>query len=137
VTMLTGHNNSEPMSPAQAAQVAGFSRRTIMRAITNNDLLAFRDNKNQWRIKNTDLETWLSAHLAQCPSTGQEKQIAHQLPTNAHHDPIPSNNIELVRVKAELEAERMLRATIEADRDHWRELAQKLIETRTRKWRFW
>jgi len=42
-----------------------------------------------------------------------------------------------MRVKAELEAERMLRTTIEADRDHWRHLAQKLAEPRPQKRWFW
>jgi len=118
------------MSPAQAAQVADVSRWTIMRAIKSSDLQAFRDNKNQWRIKADDLNAWLSA---QCAHTVQEEVDAHP----AHPEPIAQDTLELVRVKAELEAEKTLRATIEADRDHWRELAQKLAELRPRKWWFW
>ncbi|WP_394356098.1 helix-turn-helix domain-containing protein, partial [Brytella acorum] len=57
------------MSPAQAAQVTDVSRWTIMRAIKSGDLQAFRDNKNQWRIKTDDLNAWLSAHPAQCAHT--------------------------------------------------------------------
>ncbi|SAY46928.1 hypothetical protein KRIGEM_03493 [Komagataeibacter rhaeticus] len=57
--------------------------------------------------------------------------------TAAHPDPIAQNTLELVRVKAELAAEKTLRATIETDRDNWRELAQKLAESRPRKWWFW
>lgn len=125
------------MSPAQAAQVADVSRWTIMRAIKSGDLQAFRDNKNQWRIKTDDLNAWLSAHPAQCAHTVQEEVDAHPAHTPAHPDPIAQDTLELVRVKAELEAEKTLRATIEADRDHWRDLAQKLTEPRPRKWWLW
>jgi len=125
------------MSPAKAAQVADVSRWTIMRAIKSSDLQAFRDNKNQWRIKTDDLNAWLSAHHAQCAHTVQKEADAHLAHTHAHPDPIAQDTLELVRVKVELEAERTLRATIEADRDRWRELAQKLAESRPRKWWFW
>jgi len=108
-----------------------------MRAIKSSDLPAFRDNKNQWRIKTDDLDAWLSAHHAQCAHTVQEKGDAHQMHTPAHSDPIAKDSLELVRVKSALEAEKTLRASIEADRDHWRDLAQKLAEPRPRKWWFW
>lgn len=130
-----------PMSPAQAAHVVGVSRRTIMRAIETQDLRAFRDNKNQWRIKKDDLDTWARAHIAHWAPSGQESTNAHLLPTNAHppaHPDLPHpDTLELVRVKAELEAERARREAVEADRDHWREIAQKLAEARPRKWFFW
>lgn len=122
------------LSPAQAAQIADVSRWTIMRAIKSADLQAFRDNKNQWRIKTDNLNAWISA---QCAHTVQEEGITHKTHTHAHHTSVPSEALELVRVKAELEAEKTLRETIEADRDHWRTIAQKLAETRSRKWWFW
>lgn len=63
--------NSEPhttmhMSPAQAAQAAGVSRWTIMRAIKSQKLKAIRDNRNQWRIAAPDLEMWRS-HTVRTP----------------------------------------------------------------------
>jgi len=125
------------MSPAQAAQVANVSRWTIMRAIKSQDLQAFRDNKNQWKIKAEDLNRWIYAHTAQCANTMPEEGDVQPMHTPAHPDPIAKETLELVRVKTELEAEKTLRATIEADRDHWRELAQKLAETRPRKRWFW
>ena len=108
-----------------------------MRAIKSGDLQAFRDNKNQWRIKSDDLDAWLSAHYAQCAHSVREEVDTHHVHTPAHHDPLAQDKLEMMRMKAELEAEKTLRATIEADRDHWRELAQKLAETRPRKWWFW
>ena len=133
---MSAHTTAH-MSPAQAAQVANVSRWTIMRAIKSADLQAFRNNKNQWRIKSDDLNAWLFAHTAQCAHTVQEEVDAHLVHTHAHPDPIAQDTLELVRVKAELEAERALRATIETDRDHWRDLAHKLAEPRPRKWWFW
>lgn len=121
------------MSPAQAAQVANVSRWTIMRAIKSQSLQAFRDNKNQWRIKTEDLTKWLLSQPAQCAHHTQEDENPLPTHTNAH----PSQEtLELVRIKAELEAEKMLRKTIETDRDHWRDIAQKLTEKRSRKWWF-
>jgi len=119
------------MSPAQAAQVANVSRWTIMRAIKSQDLQAFRDNKNQWRIKSHDLNVWLSAHSAH---TVQKEGHAHSVHTQ---DSTANDTLELVRIKAELEAEKTLRATIEADRDQWRDLAQKLATYQKRKKWFW
>lgn len=134
---MSSHTHAH-LSPAQAAQVADVSRWTIMRAIKSTDLQAFRDNKNQWRIKIDDLNTWLHTHHAQCAHTVQEESDAHSKHTHAHPNPITQDTLELVRMKAELEAERTLRATIEVDRDHWRNLAQKLTETSPRKWwRLW
>lgn len=129
------------MSPAHAAHVAGVSRRTIMRAIETKTLRAFRDNKNQWRIKNDDLEAWARAHGAQWTPSEQKDAHAHHLPTDAHPRAQPDlpyhDTLELVRVKAELEGERARREAAESDRDHWREIAQKLAEPRPRKWWFW
>lgn len=122
------------LSPAQAAQVANVSRWTIMRAIKTADLQAFRDNKNQWKIKADDLNAWLSA---QCAHTVQKEGYAHHAHTHAHPYPIAQDTQELVRLKAELEAEKTLRATVESDRDHWRKLAQTLAASRPRKWLFW
>jgi len=59
------------------------------------------------------------------------KQLIERLTRSNSKD-----TLELVRVTAELETERTLRAAIETDRDHWRDLAQKLAEPRPRKWWF-
>ena len=107
-----------------------------MRAIKSADLQAFRDNKNQWRIKADDLNAWLSAHPAQCAHTVQEEVDAHPVHTNAQPVSMHPDTLELARMKTELEAEKTLRMTVETDRDHWRALAQKLAEPRPRRWWF-
>lgn len=108
-----------------------------MRAIKSSDLQAFRDNKNQWKIKADDLNVWLSMHPAHGAHTVQEECNAHPMHIDAHPDLVIKEALELVRVKAELEAEKTLRSVIEADRDHWRNLARELAKPRLRKWWFW
>lgn len=108
-----------------------------MRAIKSGYLLAFRDNKNQWRVKTDDLDAWRSAHPEQGAHTVQEEADTHSVHTPAHPDLPSLDTLELVRIKAELEAEKALRTMAETDRDHWRDLAQKLSEARPRRWRFW
>lgn len=113
--MHTPHSVRAHLSPAQAAQVAGVSRWTIMRAIKGQLLLAKRDNRNHWSINPDDLDRWR-------PSTVRTVEAAHHLHT------ISDTSEALMKV-ASLEAEngqlreRLLEA--QADRDAWREMAQK------------
>jgi excisionase family DNA binding protein len=113
--MHTPHSVRAHLSPAQAAQVAGVSRWTIMRAIKDHILLAKRDNRNHWSINPDDLDRWRL-------STVRTVEAAHHLHT-------PNDTSEALMKVASLEAEngqlreRLLEA--QADRDAWREMAQK------------
>ena len=84
--MPSGRTVSTLMSPAQAAHVAGISRRTITRAIGAQALQATRDNRNQWRIKPEDLEAWRSAQPAQWAPSGHAQEDAHPAHQVAHPD---------------------------------------------------
>jgi excisionase family DNA binding protein len=118
--MHTLHSERAHLSPAQAAQVAGVSRWTIMRAIKSQHLLAKRDNRNHWNINPDDLDRWRA-------STVHTAEDSHHLHT------LKDTSETLVKV-ATLEAEngqlreRLLEA--QTDRDAWREMAQ----TRRRWW---
>ena len=115
------------MSPAQAAQVAGISRWTIMRAIKAQELLATRDNRNQWRITSDALDKWRSHSV--------------RTPTDPHTSHTPEIMTEL-REKLAAEstradvAEALLAAT-EADRDRWQAMAEKLAPPPRRSWWPW
>ncbi len=104
-----------PMSPAQAAQLKNVSRRTIMRAIESQELQAYRDNKNHWKIDPQALDGWAYAHWA----------------PNEHAHPAaptlltPDLAVSLARVEAERDALREQLAQIKEDRDHWRRLAER------------
>lgn len=103
------------LSPAQAAQATGVSRWTIMRAIKNQILLAKRDNRNHWCIDPDDLDRWRH-------STVRTVEAAHPLHTI---NDTPEKLVKVAFLQAENSQlrERLLEA--QADRDAWREMAQK------------
>lgn len=115
------------MSPAQAAQVAGVSRWTIMRAIKAQELQATRDNRNLWRITPDALDMWRASTV--------------RTPTDLHTSHTPEIVAELrERLSAEMvradSAERA-RDQAEADRDRWQAMAEKLADRPRRKWWPW
>lgn len=116
------------MSPAQAAHISGVSRRTIMRAIETHDLKAFRDNKNHWKITGEELQRWAIAHCA----------TTEQSPTQAPITPTPETQDFIVELRIAQTENRALRDRIkdlEADRDSWKSMAEKLAE-KPRKFRW-
>lgn len=112
--MPTKTPTSSPMSPAQAAQLKGVSRRTIMRAIESHELQAFRDNRNHWKIDPQALDKWADAQWA--PS----EHVHPEVPTL----PTPDLVISLARAEAERDALREQLEQIKEDRDHWRKLVE-------------
>lgn len=134
-----------PLSPAQAAQWAKVSRRTLMRAIEAGELPAFRDNRNRWQISPEELGAWASAHWAangQRPLDAQPCPPVAQLPAKPAQDD-PADDRAAARLTiAQLEARLDERAALvraaearaeaaEADRDRWRALAEKLTDRPT------
>ena len=113
--MTGGLHTSAHISPAQAAQAAGVSRWTVMRAIKDHILLAKRDNRNHWRIDPEDLDRWRA-------STVRTVEVAH--PMHTQNDS-PKTLVKVATLEAENGQlrERLLEA--QADRDAWREMAQK------------
>lgn len=112
------------MSPAQAAQAAGVSRWTVMRAIKSHDLRASRDNRNQWRISQEDLDQWRS-HTVR---TGED---AHTM----HTSQVETFSVAEVELREKLAAALARADAAEADRDRWQAMAEKLAE-RSR-WTLW
>lgn len=135
---------SAPMSPTQVAQATNTSRRTVMRAIEAQELPAFRDNRNHWKITPQAVEQWA---LAQCAPSGH----AHQMPTPdaqpAHPAPTPDEGAGALEVErqarrlAEVEAAELrgkLAAT-EAERDRLHGIVQSLTAPPPKRrswWRF-
>lgn len=132
---------SMPMSPTQVAQATGTSRRTVMRAIETQELLAFRDNRNHWKITPQAIENWARAHCA--PSA--------QMPTSAHPEqpyahPVPTLDAE-VDLQAEREARRQAEveagelrgklAATEAERDRLHSLVERLTAPQAKRRRWW
>ncbi len=132
------------MSPTQVAQATNTSRRTVMRAIEAQELLAFRDNRNHWKITPQAVEQWA---LAQCASSGH----AHQMPTPdaqpAH--PVPTSGEGAKALEAERQARRLAEveaaelrgklAATEAERDRLHGIVQNLTAPQPKRrswWRF-
>lgn len=111
------------MSPETAAKAHKVSRWTIMRAIKSGDLRAYRDNKNHWKITPDSFFAWVNGEGPSSVHSAQET-------TGALRERLSAET-----VRADI-AEALLSAT-EADRDHWREMAKKLVEKPRRSWWSW
>lgn len=110
------------MSPAQAALAANVSRWTIMRAIKSHDLRATRDNRNQWRIAQEDLDSW------RLPSV--------RTPEAPHTPHSPEVEIE-IELREKLAAATARADAAEADRDRWQAMAEKLADRPRKGWWLW
>lgn len=132
---------SVPMSPTQAAQATGTSRRTVMRAIERKELVAFRDNRNHWKITPKAIENWALTH---CAPTEQNPIPAHPKQPDAHLAPTPDTWAELqaereARRQAEVEAGELrgkLAAT-ETERDRLHGLVERLAAPKVRRRSWW
>lgn len=131
-----------PMSPTQVAQATNTSRRTVMRAIEAQELQAFRDNRNHWKITTQAVERWA---LAQCAPSEQTQPMPTPEPPSAHFLPT-SNEKEgvleaerLARRLAEVEAAELrgkLAAT-EAERDRLHGIVQNLTALQPKRRNWW
>lgn len=109
------------MSPAQAAQIAGVSRWSILRAIKSLKLKAKRDNRNGWRIAPDDLADWCAAHSSHIVRDSANAQV------DAQDDAVAKVRERLA------EAER--RAAVAETRADAAERARDLAEAQTEAWR--
>lgn len=126
-SLPSGQMPTLPISPAHAAQLAKLSRRTIMRAIETQELKAFRDNRNRWKIAPDDFRKWAGAQWA---PTGHAHPEMPSLPTS-------ELAVSLARTEAERDALREQLEQVKEDLYHWRGMAKKLANTPKRKWKFW
>lgn len=107
------------LTPQQAADRANVSRGTIMNAIKERSLVAFRDNRNRWQIDDNELSKWLSARTG--IDTGNSVNPDSQTPV-----PIDENIIRIAVLEAELRGKDQRIADLERDRDDWKAQAQEL-----------
>ena len=107
------------LTPQQAANRANISRGTIMNAIKDGSLIAFRDNRNRWQIDDNELSKWLSVRTG--IDTGNSDNPDRQTPV-----PIDENVIRIAVLEAELRGKDQRIADLERDRDDWKAQAQEL-----------
>lgn len=107
------------LTPQKAAARAGVSRGTIMKAINDGDLTAFRDNRNRWQIDARDLSAWSAPRsdiiTVSAASPDSPKEVAPNV-----------SAIRLAVLEAELKGKDQRISDLERDRDSWKEQAQAL-----------
>lgn len=127
---------SPHMSPAQAAQVAGVSRWSILRAIKSFKLKAKRDNRNGWRIAPDDLAEWCAAQGAHRVHDSADTQDTAQLDAVAElRERLAEAERRAAVSDARAEAAERARDLAEAQAEAWRAIADKLAAPR-RWWPF-
>lgn len=130
------------MSPTQVAQATSTSRRTVMRAIEAQELIAYRDNRNHWKVSPQAVEQWA---LAQCaPSDNAHLSLIID-PQSAHPAPTPDEGARAL--EAERQARRMAEveaaelrgrlAATEAERDRLHGIIQSLTATPAKRRSWW
>lgn len=124
------------MSPAQAAEVVGVSRWSIMRAINARKLQAVRGNRNQWLIASDDLAAWAEVRSAQCAPAGDGAQVAQVGDLAKLGADLAAVRAEAAAAVARADAAERARDVAEAERDHWRRMAETLAADRPKpRWR--
>ena len=118
--MTVGPHTSLHISPAQAAQAAGVSRWTIMRAIKSQELQAIRDNRNQWRIAPDDLDRWRA-------STVRTEPDLHTPEAEKLREKLTAETTRADVAEAMLAREREALNDLRADRDAWKQQATALL----------
>lgn len=92
-------------------------------------VLSLRDNRGNWRISPDDLANWCIAHGAHTVQDGAPAQDTAQAETIAmlrENLATASARADVATVRADA-AERA-RGEAESQRDHWRQMAEKLAE---------
>ena len=154
----TGQDRST-LSPREAARIANVGKSTIMRAIEATQLEARRDNRNQWRIERSALDRWTMDRPGPDRDSPTDRVKADRdsplgrtgADWSTLADDLDKARLTIAQMEARLEERAALVRTVEADRDHWRALAEKLTDRPTapsadpapsltsarRRWRFW
>lgn len=106
------------LTPEQAAKRAGVSRRTVLRAVQAQELLAVRDNRNRWRIEADRLDAWARPRAP-------NGQSADDAQTHAQDAELAALRVQIAIRQAELDGVCALLRQVESERDAWRELARQ------------
>lgn len=108
-----------------------------MRAIESKELEAFRDNKNHWKIHPDALRKWASAHPTPTDQIQEPSGHAHEEPTPTPTKEDPATLAELRIALAENQYLKERITALEADRDSWKAMAEKLVDRPRKIWWPW
>lgn len=108
------------LTPKQAADRAGCGRSSVMRALKSGRLPGIRDNENRWQIDPDAVDRWAGQRPdTDRPETGQEPATPADTPETL---------ARLAVAEARLADALASAADLRADRDHWRQQAERLAE---------
>lgn len=125
--------HSSYLSPQQAAERGAVSRATIVRALQSHELPGVRGNNGRWSIDPVELDRWAArraptVHIqpVHIDHAAEIERLSDQLNSARHQLAEQANR--LARLDAEAAAQAARLADTAADRDAWREQAQRLSE---------
>jgi len=105
------------ISLSEAAEAAGVSRSTMLRAIKKGKISAVKNETGGFEIDLSELcRVWPGASLNKSMTQGDVPKESSDAPDDA----------TILLLRAQLEAERQLTDELRSDRDAWREQAQRL-----------
>ena len=124
------------LSPREAARIAKVGKSTIMRAIEATQLEARRDNRNQWRIERSALDRWTMDRPGPDRDSPADRINADRdspmdrtrADWSTLADDLNKARLTIAQMEARLEERAALVRAAEADRDRWRDLAEKLTD---------
>ena len=125
--------NSQRLTPQQAADRARVSRATIVRALQSHALQGIRGNDGRWNIDTEALDRWnalrantVHAQAMNSDHAAEIRRLSEQL--NSARQEIAERDARVARLEAEAAARAARITDIMADRDAWREQAQRLAD---------
>ena len=118
-----------------------------MRALIGRELQGVRDNKNVWRIASEELERWMASRpatnhhdLGQRPATGRSGPLVSTLDSvqeklreelEAMRCQHAEARLEVAVLRADVSHLRERLDEASAERDRWRQMAERLAEPRS------
>lgn len=106
-------------TPAQAADHIGCGRTSIMRALSNKQLLGERDNRNRWKISLEALEEWAKNRPDSDRPQEDSDPVTVQDMTGQLREELAEARTEAKMLREQLEE-------LKKDRDAWRNRSEKL-----------
>lgn len=106
-------------TPAQAADHIGCGRTSIMRALSNKQLLGERDNRNRWKISLEALEEWAKNRPDNDRTQEDSDPVTVQDMTGQLREELAEARTEAKMLREQLEE-------LKKDRDAWRNRSEKL-----------
>lgn len=128
---------AEHLTPQQAAERAGVSRSTIVRALQDRELSAMRDNSGRWQIDPEQLAAW-ALHRAETahghrPNTDHADRLAAlTAQMDTARQSLAERDAQIARMADAAAAQDARLADTMRDRDAWREQAQQLARRELR-----